>query len=90
MGSLDLTLPFKKHSSVTSDRESSVFSSEDEVDEASKDKDGEIVQLPLNLPDADKFPLLHSMFLSNPSRCNFYDRLLNEIIRVLKRVQKSI
>jgi hypothetical protein len=80
MGSLDLMLPFKKHLSVTSDSESSVLSSEDEVDTESEDEDGELVPLPLNLPDAHKFPLLHSMFLSNPSGCNLYDSLLNEIV----------
>jgi hypothetical protein len=81
MGLLDLMLPFKKHSSATSDSESSVLSSEDEVDKECEEKDGEVVQLPLTLPDANKFKFLHSKVLSNPSECYLVDRLLNEIIR---------
>ena len=30
------------------------------------------------MPDASKFPLLHSLFSTNPGH-NLYDRLLNEI-----------
>jgi hypothetical protein len=39
-----------------------------------------VVALPVNLPDASKFPLLHSLFSTNSGH-NLYDRLLNEITR---------
>lgn len=81
IGSLDIALPFKKSTSVTSadSDESSIATDEGEVDDSSSE-DEAVVEAPPNLPDANKFPLLHSLFLSK-SGCNLFDRLLNEITR---------
>jgi hypothetical protein len=81
MGSLDIALPFKKPTSITSadSDESSLSTDEEEVDDASSEHEA-VVEPLLNLPDANKFPLLHSLFLSE-SVCNLFDRLLNEITR---------
>jgi hypothetical protein len=68
IGSLDVILPFMKHSSTSSDCES-VSSSEVEIDDGSDSEDNEkstdsssVVALSADLPDASKFPLLHSLF----------------------------
>jgi hypothetical protein len=86
VGSLDVILPFMKHSSTSSDCES-VSSSEVEIDDGSDSEDNEkctemssVVALSINFPDASKFPLLHSLFSTN-SGLNIYNRLLNEIVR---------
>ncbi len=84
VGSLDIDLPFMKHSSTSSNGDS-ISSSETESDASSNSDDNtkytelsSVVPLPVNLPDASKCPLLHSLFSSNPEH-NLYDRLLNEI-----------
>ena len=84
VGSLDVDLPFMKHSSTSSNGDS-ISSSETESDASSNSDDNtkytelsSVVPLPVNLPDASKFPLLHSLFSTNPGH-NLYDRLLNEI-----------
>jgi hypothetical protein len=79
VGSLDIVLPFMKHSSTSSDCDS-VSSSESEIDDICNSDDNDVVVPPVNLPDASKFPLLHSLF-STHSGHNLYDRLLNEITR---------
>ncbi len=33
----------------------------------------------IDLPDADMFPLLNSLFLMNEGHYNLFDRLLNEV-----------
>jgi hypothetical protein len=71
-----------KHSSTSSDCDS-VSSSESEIDDICNSDDHEkcsVVVSPVNLPDASKFPLLHSLFSTNSGH-NLYDRLLNEITR---------
>jgi hypothetical protein len=66
--SLDIVLPFMKRSSTSSDCYS-ISSSESEIDDISNMDDNEkctgmtsVVELPVDLPDASKFPLLHSLF----------------------------
>jgi hypothetical protein len=89
MGSFDIALPFKKSTSITSadSDESSLSTDEGEVDDASSEHEA-VVQPLLNLPDANKFPLLHSLFLSK-SVCNLFDRLLNEITRFSEGTKKN-
>ena len=87
IGSLDVILPpFAKHLSTSSDCES-VSSDEAEIDDGSGSEDNEkctetssVVASSVILPDASKFPLLRSLFSSNPG-INVYDKLLNEIAR---------
>ncbi len=81
IGSLDIALPFKNPTSVTSadSDKSFIATDEGEVDHSSSE-DEAVVEAPPNLPYANKFPLLHSLFLSK-SGCNLFDRLLNEIAR---------
>lgn len=86
VGSLDLALPFTKSSFTSCDDEdeSSTSTDNDEEDNGTSSSSLEleaVVEPPLNLPDPNKFPLLHSLFLSNPG-CNLFDRLLNEITRL--------
>jgi len=79
VGSLDVALLFEKAAAETSadnEDESSTSSDEEEIDDTSSSEDE--VEPPLNLPDPNKFLLLHSLFLSNPG-CNLLDRLLHEI-----------
>jgi hypothetical protein len=81
MGSLDIALQFKKSTSITSadSDESSISTDEGEIDDTSPENEV-VVEPPLNIPIANQFLLLHSLFLSK-SGCNLFDRLLNEITR---------
>ena len=85
IGSLDLTLPthysrVSADSKSISDSESNDKQCSDNEEESSKnEKEASMydTHLLIDLPDADKFPLLNSLFLTNAGHCNLFDRLVN-------------
>ncbi len=89
IGSLDLTLPthysrVPADSKSISDSESNDKQCSDNEEESSKnEKEASMydTHLLIDLPDADKFPLLNSLFLTNAGHCNLFDRLVNEITK---------
>ena len=87
IGSLDITLP-TQYSTIPSDSNSS--SDSESSNEYCSDNEGEkssdsgkkaSMYDDIDLPDADMFPLLNSLFLMNEGHYNLFDRLLNEVTK---------
>jgi hypothetical protein len=85
IGALELNFPtnntikYRSSKSTTSSSESSVSQASDN-DEEMDNRMSAIADCCINVPNEDKFPLLHSIFSTQKGH-NLLDRLINEVVR---------